>query len=112
MNGWANAWNEAAKLAAWAAAAGYSASKVRDVPPERVDLMKRMLDAVKKADPLAFNEVICTEHAQHAANGIAEVVGLRAEVETARANRQPLTDDDPTDPVRIIPPPEARGPTK
>lgn len=108
MNGWANAWNEAAKLCVWAASAGYSASKVRDVPPERVDLMRRMLNNLRAADASAFNEVVC-EYAQHAANGIAEVIGLRAEVETARAQRQPLTDDDPTDPVRIIPPPEAKG---
>jgi hypothetical protein len=105
---WSDAWNEASKLANWAAAAGYSASKVRDVPPERVDLMRRMFDNLRKADHAAFNEVVC-EYAQHAANGIAEVVGLRAELEAERASR-PAIDDDPT-PVApaVPPPPEAKG---
>jgi hypothetical protein len=105
---WSAAWNEAAKLCNWAAAAGYSASRVRDVPSERVDLMERMFDNLRKADGPAFNEVIC-KYAQHAANGIAEVVGLRAEVEEARASR-PVDDDDPTPVVPAVPPPpEAKG---
>ncbi len=104
---WSAAWNEAAKLCNWAAAAGYSASKVRDVPTERVDLMQRMFDNLQRADSPAFNEVIC-RYAQHAANGIAEVVGLRAEVEAARANM--ADDDDPTPVVPAVPPPpEAKG---
>lgn len=107
MSIWSDAWEQAAKLCNWAAAAGYSASRVRDVPAARVDLMERMFDNLRKADGPAFNEVIC-KYAQHAANGIAEVVGLRAEMETMRANR--MDDDDPTPVMPAAPPPpEAKG---
>lgn len=70
--------------------------------------MRGMFSALRRADPEAFTEVICTDWAQHAANGIAEVVGLRAEVETARANR-PLGDEESTRPGQVFIPPEAKG---
>jgi hypothetical protein len=105
---WSDACAEMAKLANWAAAAGYSASKTRDVPIERVELYRKFFDTLRRADGPAFNEVVC-EYAQHAANGVAEVVTLRAEMEAERANRM-LDDDDPT-PVApaVPPPPEAKG---
>lgn len=107
MSIWSDAWNEAAKLCNWAAAAGYSASKVRDVPPGRVDLMRKMFDNLRKADGPAFAEVVC-EYAQHAANGIAEVVGLRAEMETERASRPLGTEEGNDDPTVKQPAPSRR----
>lgn len=108
MSVWSDAWTAAADLAARCAAVGASASKVRDVPARDVRIMREFFDLLKRASPAAFNECIC-EHAQHAANGIAEIVGLQAEVEVARANR-PVDDDDPTPVMPATPPPpEAKG---
>lgn len=108
MSIWSDAWMAAADLARRMASVGASASLVRDVPGERVELMRQMMGHLRKADPEAFNEVVC-EHARHAADSIAEIVAYQAEVEVERANR-PVEHDDPTQPIRIIPPPEAKGP--
>lgn len=95
MSVWSDAFSAAAKLARRMADIGYSASRVRDVPEERLRLMRHMLALLRRDDAEAFNEAICTDYAQHAANGIAEIVELQAEVEAERANR-PIEDDEPT----------------
>lgn len=107
MTEWADAWNAAAKLAYRMAASGISASKVRDVPEGVVTVMREMFANLRKANGPAFNEVVC-EFAQHAAFGIADVIGLQAEIEAERAELSSppvLPEDEPTQPG-FIPPPE------
>lgn len=108
MSIWSDAWTAAAELAA--RCAGIGASVDRDVSIERIETMRSMFRFLRKADPEAFADAIC-DHARHAADAIAQIVGLQAEVEVERANRQ-VREDDPTHPTRIIPPPEAKGPTE
>lgn len=107
----AEAWNTCAKLCYRLAASGISASKVRDVPLVEVEVMRQMFDNLKKANGPAFTEVVC-EYAQHAAFGIAEVVGLQAEVETARAEMStpPVRPEDEVTNPNYVMPEEAKEP--
>lgn len=107
----AAAWNTCAKLCYRLAAAGISASTVRDVPPIEVEVMRQMFGNMRRANAAAFAEVIC-EYAQNAAFGIAEVVGLQAEIEAERAELStppPRPEDEPTQPGVVLIPPEAKG---
>lgn len=101
----AAAWNTCAKLCYRLAAAGISASTVRDVPPIEVEVMRHMFGNMRRANAAAFAEVIC-EYAQNAAFGIAEVVGLQAEIEAERAELStppPRPEDEPTNPNYVPP---------
>lgn len=108
MSTWSDAWTAAAELAA--RVSGIGASITREVSIERIETMRAMFRFLRKADPEAFSEAIC-DHARHAADAIAQIVGLQAEVEVERASRQ-VREDDPTHPFHIIVPPEAKGPSK
>lgn len=101
----AEAWNTCAKLCYRLAASGISASKVRDVPPSEVEVMRQMFGNLRRANAAAFAEVVC-EFAQNAAFGIAEVVGLQAEIETERAEMSspPVRpEDEVTNPNYVMP---------
>jgi hypothetical protein len=93
-------WWMAADYAADVASVGRTCARDKGVPEERIAMMKGALKLLSDGDRDAFYVVVTSEYAAPAAEAVARMLRMRAEVESGPR-------DEPTDPVLVIPPPEA-----
>jgi hypothetical protein len=97
------AWSEAADLAEAYAGYGYASARDRGVPAVRVEEMRTALRLLKAGDPDAFYAAVSIDYAAPAAGAVAQAFRMRAEDEERRE-----APGDPTDPVQMVIPPEAK----
>ena len=97
-----NAFLEMAEYARAVASVGEHPERHHGVERVRVDDMRVAFRLLQKGDPEAFRCII-SEYATNGANAVAQLVSSRAEWEYERE-----IVNDPTDPVIMDVPPEAR----
>lgn len=98
---WGNACWEMASYARDVAGVGKRVARDMGVPEERTKFVRELLQMMDEHDHDALYSVLTEDYGYPAAKAVADLLRARAEVEGGLR-------DDPTDPVWMVIPPEAK----